>query len=111
MKDGPGRCWKHQSGPNSNQMGMIIMAKATADHRSENTTFPPFAIFVFLVSLRGEIGAHKVTRSERQVRKRASQEAHFAAIAAEDAIGAECDQEWGNLIAHFETELRRKECA
>ena len=34
-------------------------------------------------------------------------EAHFAAIAAEDAIAAECDREWDNLIVHFETELQR----
>jgi hypothetical protein len=83
------------------------MAEANPDHRSEHPTFPPFALFVFLVSLRKEIGARSgaVTRTKRQVRKQTS---HFAAIAAEDAIGAECDREWDNLIAHFETELRRK---
>ncbi len=80
------------------------MTKADADHRSEHTTFPPFVFFAFLVSLREEVDARSA--------KHAYDAAHFAAIAAEDAIAAECDAEWDNLIAHFETELRkRKESA
>jgi hypothetical protein len=39
------------------------MAEAKPDHRSEHPTFPPFALFVFMNSLREEIGARKVTRA------------------------------------------------
>lgn len=85
------------------------MAKADADVTSECRLFPPFALFVVLVSLREEIGARKgtVTPAKRDCRA-AYNTAHLAAIAAEDVIGAECDKEWDNLIAHFETELQRQ---
>lgn len=85
------------------------MAEAKPDITSEHPLFPPFTLFVFLVSLREEIGARKGTdpRAKRD-RRAAYDEAHFAAIAAEDAIAAECDREWDNLIAHFETELQRQ---
>ena len=85
------------------------MAKADADVTSEHPLFPPFTLFVCLVALREEIGARKgtVTRVKRDCRA-AYDKAHFAAIAAEDAIAAECDREWDNLIAHFETELQRR---
>lgn len=85
------------------------MTEAKPDHRSDHSTFPPFTLFVCLIALREKIGARKgtVTRAKRDCRA-AYDEAHFAAIAAEDAIAAECDREWDNLIAHFETELQRK---
>ncbi|MCP3444579.1 hypothetical protein [Bradyrhizobium sp. CCGUVB14] len=85
------------------------MAKAASDIRSEHPTFPPFTLFVCLVALREEIGAHKGTVTPAKCDCRAAyDEAHFAAIAAEDAIAAECDSAWDNLIAHFETELQRQ---
>ena len=83
------------------------MAKAVADDTSERSLFPPYALFVFLVSLREEISTRKGTRA-KCVSRAAYDEAHFAAIAAEDAIAAECDAEWDNLIAHFEQSARSR---
>lgn len=39
------------------------MIEADADHTSGNPLFPPFTLFVFLVSLREEIGARKFARA------------------------------------------------
>ncbi|WP_271575137.1 hypothetical protein [Bradyrhizobium sp. CCBAU 11361] len=38
------------------------MTEAKPDHRSDHSTFPHFALFVSLISLREETGARKVTR-------------------------------------------------
>ncbi|MET4801406.1 hypothetical protein [Bradyrhizobium sp. LB11.1] len=43
------------------------MAKAASDIRSEHPTFPPFALFVFMTSLREEIGARKVARTAERL--------------------------------------------
>jgi hypothetical protein len=67
------------------------MAEAKPDHRSEHPTFPPFALFVFMVSLREEIGARKVTRAATTPEFRAASNAALVdAIAAEDDTGDDC---------------------